>query len=269
MSEHEYQDLIEMSIKLLAQSQNTLHQNIQCQTRQLDLRDVFHTLYQFQNLFDAGKTYFRVMAILLKYRMFYQLEPEDYAEVELLQKRQLLSEDLFEAIYQDQDQFGLESENSVVAYWFFNPELNQTLRASGALKRWKLPRIFVPANSSLIPVLVERGVLPASEAVPPKQLPFEQVAALVARAAEVHGETRLISYWYVLLPKALLSTNKAAYFQTIKTNPYLLELLKIVERTGVRTMTAKYGAWCSPESNDLLEFDDQTKTMFFSWWFER
>jgi hypothetical protein len=262
MGMHEYEDLVEMSIRTLEKSPNAAR---------LKLRDVFYTLYEFQGMFDTGNTYFRVMPILLKHRAFYRLEPKDYPDAARLGTMFKDSSDWLEVIPANPDEEFDARENPVVAYWFFDRNPSEKFRQSGVVDRWDEPRIFVPAESSVVPALVERGALPASEGTPSQRLSFEQVAALVAQEAETQGDTDLIAYWYLLLPSALLwIADDDGFLEPIQSNPHVLELLQIAERTGANTLQWDYGSLRRPDPDDLLDLEDDggAITAFMKWWFK-
>ncbi len=259
MSQHEYEDLVEMSIRTLDQS---------ARAAELELRDVFYTLYELQGMFDTGNTYFRVMPILLKHRAFYRLEPKNYPDAARLEAMFKDSRDWLESIYQYPAESVDEPDNFVVAYWFFDRNPSEEFKRSGAVDRWDEPRVFVPADSSVIAALVENGALPASEATPPQKLPFEQVAALVAREAEAQGETDLIAYWYLLLPNVLLFVTDD--FKQIQSNPHALEVRRIAERTGADKLEWDYGDLRRASLQELNDLEEEESEMvaFFKWWFK-
>jgi hypothetical protein len=259
MSQHEYEDLVEMSVRALDQSPKAA---------ELELRDVFYTLYELQGMFDTGNTYFRVMPILLKHRAFYRLESRNYPDAARLEAMFKDSKDWLRSIYQYPTEDVDVSDNFVVAYWFFDRNPSDEFRNSGVVDRWDEPRVFVPAESSVIPALVENGALPASEATAPRKLPFEQVAALVAREAELQGDTDLISYWYLLLPNVLLFVTED--FRQIQTNPHALEVRQIAERTGADQLEWEYGDLRRASLQELndLEEDESEFVAFMKWWFK-
>jgi hypothetical protein len=258
MSQHEYEDLVEMSIQALDKSPKAA---------ELELRDVFYTLYELQGMFDTGNTYFRVMPILLKHCAFYRLKPKDYPDAARLEAMFKDSRNWLQSIYQYPTEDADAPDNFVVAYWFFDRDPSETFRNSGAVDRWDEPRVFVPAESGVIPELVENGALPASEATPPQKLPFEQVAALVAREAEAQGDTDLISYWYLLLPNVLLFVTED--FKAIQSNPHALELRQIAQRTGADTLEWDYGDLRRASLEELLDLEEGENEIvaFFKWWF--
>ena len=256
MGMHEYEDLVEMSVRTLDQSPNAAD---------LGLRDVFHTLYEFQAMFDTGNTYFRVMPILLKHRAFYRLEPKDYPGAARRAAMFENSRDWLQSIHSEPG----TTENPVVAYWFFDRDPSQEFRASNVVDRWDEPRIFVPADSSAIPEFIERGALPESERAPPQTLPFEAVAAITAREAEAQGDTDLIAYWYLLLPGALIwEAESDGFLESIRSNPHVLELREIARRTGANLLEWDYGGLRRPSEEDLLDFDGDPMAALMAWWFE-
>jgi hypothetical protein len=258
MSQHEYEDLVEMSVRTLDDSPNAAN---------LELRDVFYTLYELQGIFDTGNTYFRVMPILLKHRAFYRLEPKNYPDAARLEVIFKDSRDWLRNIYQYPTEDADTPDNFVVAYWFFDRNPSDDFRNSGMVDRWDEPRVFVPAESGVIPALVENGALPALDATPPQKLPFEQVAALVAREAEAQGNTDLIAYWYLLLPNVSLFVTED--FGRIQTNPHALELRRIAERTGADKLGWEYGDLRRASLQELndLEAEETEIVAFFKWWF--
>jgi hypothetical protein len=258
MSQHEYEDLVEMSIRALDQSPRAAD---------LELRDVFYTLYELQGMFDTGNTYFRVMPILLKHCAFYRLEPQNYPDAARLEAMFKDSHVWLQSIYQYPTEDADTPDNFVVAYWFFDRNPSHEFRNSGVVDRWDEPRVFVPAESSVIPSLIESGALPASEATPPQRLPFGQVAALVAREAESQGDTDLIAYWYLLLPNVLLFVTEE--FGRIQTNPHALEVRRTAERTGADKLGWEYGDLRRASLEELNDLEEEESEMvaFFKWWF--
>lgn len=261
MSQHEYEHLVEMSV-------NTLDQSPQAST--LDLRSLFFTLYEFQGMFDTGNTYFRVMPILLKHRLFYRINPKDYPDHALLGAQFKDSKDWLEVIPANpHEEFDVQT-NPCVAYWFFERNPSQMFRDSGVVDRWDEPRIFVPAESSLVARLVERGVLPVSEATPPQKWPIEEVAALVVREAEAQGNTDLIGHWFLLLPTGLIwDIQDDEALEVIKANRHVQELRRIAQRTGADQMDFDYGATRRPTLDDFAEFEEEDSLFigFVTWWF--
>jgi hypothetical protein len=259
MSQHEYEDLVEMSVRTLDQSPKAA---------ELDLRNVFYTLYELQGMFDTGNTYFRVMPILLKHRAFYRLEPRNYPDAARLEAMFKDSRDWLQSIYQYPMEDSDAPDNFVVAYWFFDRDPSEEFRRSGVVDRWDEPRVFVPAESSVIPTLVEHGALPALDVTPPQKLPFEQVAALVAREAELQGDTDLIAYWYLLLANVLLFVTED--FRQIQTNPHALEVRQIAERTGADKLDWEYGDLRRASLQELNDLEEEESEMigFIKWWFK-
>ena len=260
MSQHEYEDLVEMSI-------HTLNQSPRAST--LDLRSLFFTLYEFQGMFDTGNTYFRVMPILLKHCAFYRLEPKDYPDHALLSAQFKDSNDWLGVIPANpREEFDAQT-NPCLAYWFFERNPNQTFRASGVVDRWDEPRIFVPAESPAVAALALHGVLPGSEATPPQKWPIEEAAAVVVREAEAQANTNLIAYWFLLLPTGFAwDVQDDESLEAIKANPHIQELRRIAERTGADQMDFDYGATRRPTLEDFKEFEEDSPLIgFVRWWF--
>jgi hypothetical protein len=141
--------------------------------------------------------------------------------------------------------------------------------AASVVDRWDEPRVFVPAKSPVIARLVKHGVLPTSEATPPRRLPLENVAALAVREAEAPGNTDLIAHWFLLLPSRFAwEIQDDAALEAIKTNPHIQELRSIAERSGADRMDFGCGATRRPALEDLNELEeDDVLTKLLCWWF--
>jgi hypothetical protein len=68
MSMHEFEDLVEQSIRLLATTERPIE----------ELRSRYATLYDFQNEWDTGYTHFRVIDLLLAAHFVYRVPFADY-----------------------------------------------------------------------------------------------------------------------------------------------------------------------------------------------
>jgi len=70
MSMHEYEALVEQSVRTLSKSGRR------------DLRDLYKSLYEFQGRYDTGYTQFRVIEHLLEARFLYRFPMRDHPDYE-------------------------------------------------------------------------------------------------------------------------------------------------------------------------------------------
>jgi hypothetical protein len=167
MSMHELEDLVEMSVKLLAVSGLSRER----------LRSLYFNLFELEARFDTSFTHFRNIDELLAARFVYCLSPSEHPEFEA-------AREYFEAL----DGFSfIEVPGRELDGGYYNP-----------------PYLYCDAGSPLWHQLVARGRLGGSDARPPLVLPIQNVLEEVARLAEDVGDVRLVAYAYRLLLWALL-----------------------------------------------------------------
>jgi hypothetical protein len=233
MGMHEFEDLVEMSIRILVKSDRS------------DLRDIFACLYQFQSRYDTGYTHFRVMEHLLNTRFVYKCslnEHPDYSAFrEALDKVQQADSGW---VYLDPSKKG--SENN---------------RGAGY---WKKPFLYFDAGSALWQKFVNAGKLTGQDAQPPKRMNIADVALIIVKFAEKFDCKELIAWWYALLPSDIWYSEP----KPLKNDPVLREILEISERNGAPEMRSDYGVLRYPTFQDLSQVSDSAYRDFFSWWFK-
>lgn len=169
MGMHEFEDLVEASVKLLSSSKSPT------------LRDACKTLYDFQGRFDCGYTHFRVMDILLETRFVYAIAMTDHPEY----AKYTTQLDALAARKEDWLS-SFESDPTDVAYW-------------------KAPKLYFDAGSPLWQRCITSGLLSGDDARAPVPTRIEDVALEVVRLAEQSGQRELIAWWYALLPVDVMS----------------------------------------------------------------
>ncbi len=177
MSDHEIEDLVEESIRLLDAS--FLHRDDR-------LRDWFAALFRFQREFDCSFMHFRVMDILMRRRFTYRFSLDqhpDYAErrpyFEALDSFVFLSGEERDLAGEDYD----DMENPGEDQGYVEP-----------------PYLFCDAGSSLWRRMVEAGHLTGQDAVQPRPVSLDEVVSTVTQAAERGDGHELIAMWEDLVP---------------------------------------------------------------------
>jgi hypothetical protein len=212
MSMHEFEDLVEESVRVLAGAANR---------DALDLRSMFWRLYDFQNHWDTGFTHFRVIDILLDARFVYHFERTqhpDYARYRayfdgltaftFIRAEPL--QDGGDTFFTAED--GWSSTNPVAGY--FNP-----------------PFLYADAGSPLWRRWAEAGLLTGRDAQPPDaSISLVEVARTAVRtAAGTVGALPFIAAWY-----ALLSAHLARFtpnLDALADDDALADFLTIVRET--------------------------------------
>ncbi len=207
MSMHEIEDLVEMSVRILAPRSD------------LDLRSLYFQLYEYQNAWDTSFTNFRVMDLLLQARYTYRFELNqhpDYAQYR----------DYFD---------GLTNFDFVRVKLTEPPGKSVLERGKGWVSPNPVagyvrpPYLYCDAGSPLWGRFAELGVLTGADAVPPDaKISLVDAALEVMRQAEQVGDAVLIYGWY-----ALLSVHLASFFEldSLRDSTALAEILELTRRT--------------------------------------
>jgi hypothetical protein len=217
MSMHEFEDLVEESVRVLASSKLRA---------ELDLRSIYWWLYDFQNHWDTGFTHFRVMDSLLDARFIYRMEPSQHPDYVALRE--------FFARLTD------------FAFIRINPLESAATNFFDTVKGWtatnpvagyfNAPYLYCDAGSPLWARLVEAGVLTGRDAVPPDaQLGLTGAVLAVCRAAEEQGDISLIGAWYGYLALQLASFNDD--LDPLLNDPSLSELMTLTQHLKAPNFT--------------------------------
>ena len=175
MSQHEIEDLLEESIRLLDRIEG------------LDHRSMFKRLYDLEAspCFDIAFTHFRVMDILLKRRFYYRMALEDHPDyAQFKDALEGIRKEDFSPIARDPSAED-DSDNPVVACW-----------SKGQL--------YCEAGSELWTKLSELGRLSGADREAPQPIDFVDIADTVVSFAVAEGNKELTAGWYAALPILLL-----------------------------------------------------------------
>ena len=164
---HEFEDLVEASVKLFANSERPTQV----------LRALYKNLFDFQAQFDTGFTHFRTLDALLAARFVYKLELCDHPDYESAPA-------YFDAL---SDFTFIEVPGGKPDGSFFEP-----------------PELFYEAGSVLWQRLVAEKRLTGPDAEAPASLAIQDVALDAARLAAEKGDVQLVACWYRLLIYELL-----------------------------------------------------------------
>jgi hypothetical protein len=216
MSMHEYEDLVESSIRELSTSGES----------QQRLRSLYFSLFEFEALFDTGFTHFRSMDLLLQARFVYTIPLEEHPEF-------FAHGPYFQDVKRSDKKvtfIKLPGKGSDGSYY-------------------SAPHLYFDAGSILWRRLVELGRLSDADAEPPENIDVMTIALEVARLAERKGDPGLIGQWYRLLAPYILETE----LDELKQDPELGELRTIVKRTDALAVKSDYGMLRDPGPEDFEE----------------
>jgi len=242
MGMHEFEDVVEASIVVLDKNTNSYS---------LDMRSIFGTLYRFQEMWDTGNTYFRIIDILIKHRFMYHMEVAEYPNY-------LNWKDIFE-------QFTDDFIESIVEYpdqeW--HPENNP--ETGGYYWRGS---IYFTAGSTLWQHMVDAGKLTGEDALPMQEINLLEVVKESVLAAEILGEEYLyvIEYWYALLAAYLYPWDEEPIKlrDRLQKNELIQEIREVILRTEAFINEHDYGMLRRPEEDDDSDMEDNE---FLQWWF--
>jgi hypothetical protein len=243
MSMHEFEDLVEASVRALHQSPPV----------NLDLRSAFYTLYQYQGMFDTGYTCFRVKDILLEQGFFYRVDAMAFPNGATL-------EAVFDANHNRwleevgvQPFAAISAENPVVAFWHRNERM-----------------FYLEASSPLLAMLVSSGVLPAVAVTPPVRLDWLEVASALIDACEGLGDVETVSSWFGLMWVSLIWFDIAP--GTAIQNPHLQAIHAVAHRMNATELQEDGDLMQSHHLDELENSDDEDSIdkvwiPFLRWWY--
>jgi len=244
---HEFEDLVEESVKVLAASERA---------NQLDLRSMFWRLYDFQNHWDTGFTHFRVMDLLLQFRFVYRFDLKQHPDYE---QYRTYFDSLTDFAFIHVDPLEPHGKN------FFTPE-----------KGWQLPNpvagytrppdLYCNAGSPMWKRFIEAGILTGKDTLPPdEQISLIDTAKEVMLEAEKQNAFTMIAAWY-----SLLSVHVGSFTSNLDSlvgNAALDEVLAVVRRTNSVEKALdiqpliRYGFTFPPLMNDIPSYIAYLKQM--------
>ncbi len=217
MAMHEFEDLVEQSVRVLAASSLRA---------ELDLRSIYWWLYDFQNHWDTGFTHFRVIDALLEARFVYRLEPTQHPDYAALR-------DFFDGLtdfafirVNPLEPWGTNFFDTVKGWTATNPIAGY----------FKAPYVYCDAGSPLWARLVTADVLTGRDAAPPDaRLGLTGAVLAVCRAAEAQGDIDLIGAWYGYLALQLASFNDD--LDPLLDDPALADLVVLTQHLKAPNLT--------------------------------
>lgn len=228
MSMHEFEDLVEASIRTLVISERREH---------LDLRSMFWRLYQFQNCWDTGFTHFRVMDLLLKYHFVYRFEVNQHPDYTMYR-------DYFD---------------NLTRFTFIKrrPLEKWDKKKNPAIGYYKPPYLYCDAGSPLWMRFVELGVLKGTDARPPdERISLIEVALEIVTEAERQSDLELIGLWYALLGTHLYTFSTEEELDALRENRPMAEILEVVKRTHIHEKLTNFRLLFLPPSTGIEDFPD-------------
>jgi len=277
MSMHEFEDLVEQSVRLLDAAHDARLHAERPARRGLgprvatpsdppggpdpDLRSAFHALYAFQGRWDTGFTHFRVIGILVKHRFAYVFDLEEHPHYAALGGR-VLGDDKTLSVLRDPTKPWDEETNPAVGY-ACDPVAEWGPKFAAAYPpELRRMRLYCDAGSELWQRFVAAGKLVGADAVAPLEVPIERVAAWVVREAEIAGNRDLVCEWMALL----FADRMHEDLETLMVNPSILDVRAVAKRLGILDRETDYGDTRVPSDDDLADGSEEDLEKA-RWWF--
>ena len=251
MSMHEFEDLVEFSIRCLDKSKR----------KDLDYRSIFHNLYNFQYLWDTSATEFRVINVLIEHRYAYVFQVAEHPDYK---KYKEFFDNLkgYQSIYRNPTEKWNSKKNPCIGV-FCNPEEAWGKKYAKELGELNKPRFYCFVNSELWEGFVKSGKLNDRDAEPAKIFDLKKIIWEIMVEAEKQKDVSLISQWYPVFPM-VVRDDKENVDAKIKKDKYVKAMRDIVIKTKAYTINHDYGCTRLPSEEDL----DKLFTEFEAWWFE-
>ncbi|MBI1256466.1 MAG: hypothetical protein GC204_03255 [Chloroflexi bacterium] len=224
MSMHEYEDLIEMSVRVLDACDSA---------GSADTRSMFYHLYEFQAMWDTGFTHFRVMDILIRHRFVYRMamtDHPDYAQYQdVLDRivettRQANASHNFSFLRVDP---GRELDSAALNQ-MTRQERSDWYQSNPVAGYYRYPYLYADAASPLWKRLVDTGQLTGADAeLPDPQMSLIEIADRVVCCAEQQQQFEVMTLWYALLPSYLVFNDEVRQAVT----PALESLITVIARS--------------------------------------
>jgi hypothetical protein len=214
MSMHEFENLVEASVNVLAVSGRP----------QRELRDIYWNLYEFEGHWDTGFTHLRNIDQLVAARFVYRYPISghpDYAE----------RRGYFDGI----DRFDFPHTDGEYDGGFIDP-----------------PHLYVEAGSKLWQRLVDLGDLTGPDAIAPRVMPLQEIALDVAQLAERDGDVELIGCWYRLLAAELPLYEMTP--EHLRSDENIAALRELVRGTGAMPVSLGRNALSDPDEQTMAEY---------------
>jgi hypothetical protein len=265
MSMHEFEDLVEESIRLLdARCDARLaaeFSGVAAATPPIDVRSFFRALYAFQDRWDTGFTHFRVIGILVKHRFAYVFDLEEHPDYPRLGRGILGDEGM--SILRDPTRPWDAEENPRVGYACDPAAKWGPAHAAEYPPELQRLRLYCDAGSELWQRFVDAGKLVGPDAIAPDDLPIAGVAARIAQEAEMVDDKNLVRGWMALLFADRMQDDLV----TLQGDPSIRALREVAKRMGIVDRNKDYGDIRVITDEDLEDMPDEDVGEKVRWWF--
>ncbi|MEU8139892.1 hypothetical protein [Streptodolium elevatio] len=237
MSEHEIEDLVAESIRVLDRDSAPDDPRV---------RDWFAALYRFQAEYDCSFTHFRVMDSLLRRGYTYRFPLDRHPDYAARRAYFDALAEFTELRTSDEDAPDFGGYGSWLEDGYVDP-----------------PSLYCDAGTELWQRMVDAGALNGRDAVPPHRTPLIDVVREVAVAAEAHeGDHELIGMWYAFGCGTLLGGPVGCPYDVdeVAEMPAVRDLRDVVRRTGALAVAEQ-----SPYALPVEFADDQDLE---AWWWK-
>lgn len=236
MSMHEFEDLVEASIRLLARSAHHSHQ---------ERRSLYWNLYEFQALFDTGFTHFRVLELLLAAGYTYRFdlcEHPDYQQ----------AADFFQRLH-------------AFSFLYVHPTQPWNGEQNPMAGYYQPPFLYCDVNSPLWARFVRQGRLTGEDALAVERLDPLDLAHQVVEEAFLQQDFWLVAQWYMLLTPYLLMTFDEQAVTTLMELESLNQIKRRFYQTAAHTIElGSYGYLRRLTPEEL----DEEESPILSWWLQ-
>jgi ankyrin repeat protein len=232
MSMHEIEDVVEASIRTLAENKGE---------HGLDLRAAFQTLYDFQDLHDTGFTNFRVMDLLLEAGYTHRFPIDQHPEYQR-------HRDYFDAL----DDF---------EFIHLNPDEPWDRETNPSASYYNEGHCYCDRASPLWDRLVENGIITGENALQLENLTLAEVVATVVTLAEAGTDRELIRMWYPLFILGSFDWEAEALHR-LQENPHVQVIREITLRTNALAIEMNYGTTALPSLDQISDIP------VLEWWFD-
>ena len=243
MGMHEFETGAEIAVTVLDKSMDA---------NTKDLRSMYYSLAKFTAEWDAALQHFQVLEPLLKHRFTYAFQVEEHPDYEQYRE-------YFDGLKGLSDYHGINRVPGEKWDYKENPEV---AIISGML--------YFDAGGELWQRFVDVGKLTGEDVVAPKEIPVEEIIALVVMEARQQNDTAAISYWYPLI--STISMLKPMSAMVLQQNPHLMKIREIVIATEAYKKDFNYGYTRLPLPDYFNNGFEawgipQEVAPFYHWWY--
>jgi hypothetical protein len=234
MSMHEFEDLVETSIRTLARNASRSPH---------ELRALYWNLYEFQDLWDTGFTKLRVLDLLLAARHTYRFHLSEHPDYQR-----------FFDVFQNINNFSFVDVDPTQKW---DAEHNPTAGY------YKPPHLYCDVNSPLWCRFVQRGVLTGEDALfVERQNPID-LASTVVEDAFIQQNFDLIAWWHALLaPYLFMNFDEEEHNKHVAHASLRLVKQRFYQTEAHSIQLPDYGFLRRPPP------DQVASSAFLTWWFQ-